>query len=230
VRNQLVRWNLARSQSGRDGLSARSTVTNKSGQTSVRLTFGPVAGARAVKASASKVSPAITVRCAGGLPRTAPLPRADFQEQPSSVLLPAPTAPEAAFGQPAPATSIRLDRLGIDVPLVEGDGVTVPDQAAAHYPGTAWPGQGSNTYLYGHAREGHFLELWGVRTGDRIEMDMADGSTASYSVTEIHPVVEWDALEYLQPTSSERLTLQTCLSYDDTAPRFIVIAEPLSGA
>lgn len=227
VRNQLVRWSLPRSQSGRDGLSAKSTATNKSGQARVRLSFGPVAGARTVRAKASKVSPAITVRCAGGLPRTAPLPPPDFQVQPSNVLLAAPTVPEATFGQPAPALSLRLDRLGIDVPLVEGDGVTVPDEAAAHYPGTAWPGQGSNTYLYGHAREGHFLELWGVRTGDLIEMDMADGSRLSYSVTEIHPVVAWDALEYLQPTSGEQLTLQTCLTYADTAPRFIVIAEPL---
>jgi LPXTG-site transpeptidase (sortase) family protein len=129
-----------------------------------------------------------------------------------------------------PATALRLDRLGIDLDLVEGDGVTVPEGAAAHYPGTAWPGEASNTYLYAHAREGHFLELWQVRSGDLVEMDMADGSVASYRVTEIHPVVEWDALEYLAPSSSERLTLQTCLTYDDTAPRFIVIAEPVSSA
>ncbi len=125
---------------------------------------------------------------------------------------------------------MRLDRLGIDLDLVEGDGYSVPDGAAAHYPGTAWPGEGSNTYLYAHAREGHFLELWGVRTGDLVQLDLADGGVADYRVTEIHPVVPWDALEYLAPTSGERLTLQTCLTYDDTAPRFIVIAEPVSGA
>jgi LPXTG-site transpeptidase (sortase) family protein len=229
VSNQLVRWSLSGAQSGSDGLSASSTVTNKQGQTGVSLTFGPVAGARTVTASASRVSPSVTVRCAGGLPRTATLPPVDFVEQPSSVLLAPPSVPEPGLGQPTPATDLRLDRLGIDVSLVEGDGVTVPDDAAAHYPGTAWPGEGSNTYLYGHAREGDFLELWGVRTGDVIELDMADGSTVGYTVTEIRPVVRWDALEYLAPTASERLTLQTCLSYDETSPRFIVIAEPLSG-
>jgi LPXTG-site transpeptidase (sortase) family protein len=228
VRNQLVKWSLGQTQSGRDRLSARSGLTNRSGTTSVRLSFGPVAGARSVKATASKASPSITVRCAGGLPATAPLPPPGFTEQPSGALLVPPTTPEASFGEASPATAIRLDRLGIDVPLVEGDGVTVPEGAAAHYPGTAWPGQGSNTYLYAHAREGRFLELWGVRTGDLIEMDMADGSVAGYRVTEIHPIVKWDALEYLDPTSTERLTLQTCLTYADTAPRFIVIAEPLS--
>jgi LPXTG-site transpeptidase (sortase) family protein len=229
VRNQLVRWSLGGAQSSADGLTAGSTVTNKSGTTRVKLVFGPVAGARKVVASASKVNPGITVRCAGGLPATAPIPPADYAAQSSGVLLAPPTNPEASFGQPAPATAVRLDRLGIDVALVEGDGVSVPDDAAAHYPGTAWPGEGSNTFIYGHAREGHFLELWGVRTGDLIEVDMADGTVADYQVTEIHPVVAWDALEYLHPTSTEQLTLQTCLTYDDTAPRFIVIAEPLLG-
>jgi sortase A len=127
-------------------------------------------------------------------------------------------------------TGVRLDRLGIGAPIVEGDGVTVPESAAAHYPGTAWPGDGSNTYLYGHARAGHFLELWQVRTGDLIELDLAGGGVASYRVRHIRPVVPWDALEYLHPTSTEQLTLQTCLTYDDTAPRFLVIAERVSSA
>ena len=230
VHNQLVRWSLAGAQSGGDGLSAGSTVTNRQGRTSVSLRFGPVAGARTIRVSATNVSPSVTVRCAGGLPRTAPVPPDGWVDEPSSVLLRPPTLLEHDPADPIPASSLRLDRLGIDIDLVEGDGVTVPEGAAAHYPGTAWPGQGSNTYVYGHAREGHFLELWQVRTGDLVEVDMADGSVADYRVTEIHPVVEWDALEYLAPSSTERLTLQTCLTYDDTAPRFIVIAEPVSTA
>jgi hypothetical protein len=34
----------------------------------------------------------------------------------------------------------------------------------------------------------------------------------------------------LQPTAGERLTLQTCLWYDLTSPRLVVIAEPVTGA
>jgi LPXTG-site transpeptidase (sortase) family protein len=230
VRNQIVRWSLPVAQSGGDGLSAGSTVTNRNGRTAVNLRFGSVAGARRVRAAASAVSPSITVRCAGGLPRTAPMPADGEELAPSYALLRPPVIAEPTLGQPVPATSLRLDRLGMDIDLVEGDGVTVPEGSAAHYPGSAWPGQGSNTYLYAHAREGLFLDLWQVRTGDRIEMDMADGSVADYKVTRIVPVVEWDALEYLHPTSAEQLTLQTCLTYDDTAPRFIVIAEPVSSA
>ena len=59
---------------------------------------------------------------------------------------------------------------------------------------------------------------------------MADGGTASYRVARIEPVVEWDAIEYLAPTDQEILTLQTCLTYADTAPRYVVIAERVPNA
>ena len=146
-------------------------------------------------------------------------------EAATDALLAQPATGSASGVGALPATRIRLDRLGIDLPLVEGDGITVPEGAAAHYPGTSWPGEGSNTYLYAHARENHFLELWSVRTGDLVEVDMADGAVAEYRVSRILPLVEWDALEMLAPTSEEILTLQTCLTYDETAPRFVVIAK-----
>ena len=64
-----------------------------------------------------------------------------------------------------------------------------------------------------------------MRTGDLVEMDMVDGTSADYRVTEIHPVVEWDALEYLAPTDTGSHPQHACLTYAETAPRFVVIAE-----
>jgi LPXTG-site transpeptidase (sortase) family protein len=229
VRNQVVRWSLTRRQSSRDGLSSSSTVTNRRGRTSVSLSFGPAAGARTVRASVTVTSPSITVRCAGGLPRTSPRPPDGFTDDPAAALLMPPLGPSQPTSDGALlATGIRVERLGIDLPIVEGDGVSVPERAAAHYPGTAWPGQGSNTYLYAHAREGQFLELWQVRTGDIVEMDLADGGVARYRVSRILPTVRWDELGMLAPTDEEILTLQTCLTYEVTAPRFVVIAERVS--
>ena len=63
--------------------------------------------------------------------------------------------------------------------------------------------------------------------GDRIEMQLADGSTATYVVSRIDPDVAWNDLSMLDPTSHELLRLQTCNSYQETAPRFIVEAAPL---
>jgi hypothetical protein len=46
-------------------------------------------------------------------------------------------------------------------------------------------------------------------------------------VTVVEPKVAWNALQYLAATPTEQLTLQTSTSYAATAPRYIVIAEPV---
>ena len=141
-------------------------------------------------------------------------------------------SPSAAGASNAPlaravvATRIVIARLGIDLPIVEGDGVDTPLYKVAHYPGTAWPGGGSNIYLYGHARAGMLLSLWNAKVGDHVVLDLANGSQRTYVLTEIMPKVPWDDMQLLAPTAHEQLTLQTCTSYEPTAPRFVVIAVP----
>ena len=150
----------------------------------------------------------------------------------------APTATQAAAAGSAPpsagatlaaeggivANRIRIGRLDIDLAIIEGDGIDAPIGKAAHYPGSAWPGGGSNIYIYGHARQGMFIPLWQARAGDTIELDLVDGTSRTYVVTEVLPEVPWDAVKYLDPTKTEQLTLQTSTSYHPTAPRFVVIA------
>jgi len=183
----------------------------------------------------------------GEPPTASPIPSALAMGAASPTATPgrptaAPTSPTAAPVRPAPSPSaaagagtriagtvavrIEVPRLGIDLPIVEGDGVSAPEAAAAHYPGTAWPGAGSNTYLYAHAREGLFLSLWEAVEGDRILLTLADGGTACFEVDRIDPALPWNDLSVLLPTDHERLTLQTSTSYTPTAPRFLVVALP----
>ena len=232
IKNQIVRWSLTETQSSGDGLNATSTITNDKGKTTVRLNFGPAAGRRTVQAAAGGSSPTIKVRCSGGLPKTSVralgLEAADGDVDLSySALLPPPA--NAVSSEP-PATSIRVDRLGIDIPVIQGDGFRVPDGFASHYPDTAWPGEAGNSFIYAHAREGQFLELWRAQIGDTVEVDQEDGGVAAYEVTAIHPLVAYDDFDLLEPTDTAVLTLQTCLTYEETAPRFVVIAERVSGA
>lgn len=126
------------------------------------------------------------------------------------------------------ATRIQVPRLGIDLPVVEGDGVDAPLHMAAHYPGTAWPGGGSNIYLYAHARQQMFQSLWNAQLGDLVYLDLVDGSERVYQVTKIEPDIAWNDLSVLDPTPTEQLTLQTCTGTQDTDPRFLVIATPVS--
>jgi LPXTG-site transpeptidase (sortase) family protein len=141
-----------------------------------------------------------------------------------------PTATPIATPSPGPteivARRILIPRLGIDLRIIEGDGVDAPMDKAAHYPGSAWPDGGSNIYIYAHAQTGMFLTLWDAKVGDEVVLELVDRTSRRYLVTEVKPRVRWNAMEYLDPTSTEQLTLQTSTSYTATAPRFIVIAEP----
>jgi LPXTG-site transpeptidase (sortase) family protein len=139
---------------------------------------------------------------------------------------PAQSSPSAGSEPGIVATRIKIDRLGIDLAIIEGDGIDAPIGKAAHYPGTAWPDGGSNIYIYGHARVGMFRTLWQARTGDTIELVLVDGTSRTYVVTQVLPEVSWDALQHLEPTPAEQLTLQTSTGVDPTDPRFIVIAVP----
>jgi len=156
---------------------------------------------------------------------------------PAATRAPTASAPDtgSASASPSPtpaaergirANRIQIARLGIDLAVVEGDGIDAPIGKAAHYPGSAWPGDGSNIYIYGHARVGMFITLWQARVGDTVELDLVDGTSRTYVVTKILPKVPYDAVTYLEPTPTEQLTLQTSTSYYPTAPRFVVIAVP----
>ncbi|HEY8637464.1 MAG TPA: sortase, partial [Candidatus Limnocylindrales bacterium] len=162
--------------------------------------------------------PLVTVAPTATLAATAPL-----VDVGSANPLPSPT-PTVEGG--IRANRIRIARLAIDLAIIEGDGIDAPIGKAAHYPGSAWPDGGSNIYIYGHARDGMFITLWQARAGDAIELDLVDGTSRQYVVTDILPKVPWDAVTYLEPTKTEQLTLQTSTSYYATAPRFVVIAVP----
>jgi LPXTG-site transpeptidase (sortase) family protein len=153
---------------------------------------------------------------------------------PTGTLPAVPTATSSDAPVTAPpgivARRIRIARLGINLQIVEGDGIEAPMGKAAHYPGTGWPDGGVNIYLYAHAQTGMFLTLWDAKVGDDVFLDLADGTTRHYVVTRVLPKVPWDALQYVAATAPERLTLQTSTSYTPTAPRFIVLAAPAPDA
>ncbi len=185
-----------------------------------------VAGVMAFGGRSSSVaeptgSPSGPASSAATLP---PLPGASATVPQTSSLPPIVTPSPSPVG--IVARRIQIPRLGIDLRIVEGDGLDAPMNKAAHYPGTGWPGGGTNIYLYAHAQTGMFLSLWQAKVGDQVVLDLVDGTTRTYVVTQVLPKVPYDALQYVAATPTEQLTLQTSTSYTPTAPRFIVIAVP----
>jgi len=131
-----------------------------------------------------------------------------------------------------PGYRIKIARLGIDLPIEEGDlqRDTVlqqtPENFAFHLPGSAIPGSGGNSYIYAHARRGMFLNLWSARDGDAVVVVTPDGVEVRYVVSEVHPRVDPTDVSWAAPTASERLTLQTSTGPNAGDPRFVVIALP----
>jgi LPXTG-site transpeptidase (sortase) family protein len=127
---------------------------------------------------------------------------------------------------------IQIPRLGIDLPIAEGDVARdidqqkTPEGFAFHLPGTSIPGLGSNTYLYAHARTGMFLALWNVRAGDQVLIATPDRGVLRYAISEVHERVAPNDVSGVQPTATERLTLQTSTGPNGSDPRFVAVALP----
>ena len=140
---------------------------------------------------------------------------------PIQVAMPAPT--------PAPAgLRVQVPELGIDLPIVEGDGYNAPLYQAAHYPGTAWPGAGGRTVLYAHARDGMFGPLFRGAVGQHIVITGPDGSARRYVIAQYFPSWPVTDLSWLRAGDHEQIVLVTCTTYNYNDPRIIAVGEPVS--
>ena len=123
---------------------------------------------------------------------------------------------------------LRISRVGIRVPVMEGTSKLVMNLGAGHIAGTASPGGAGNVALASH-RDGYFRHLKDVRLGDRIEVDSTHG-TDVYQVDKLQVVAPND-VSSLQPTANAVLTLVTCYPFFYLGPapqRYIVRASLLS--
>jgi LPXTG-site transpeptidase (sortase) family protein len=174
------------------------------------------------------VAVAATVVLAAGLvallqPKSPP-PPATEGSLPPLVVGPFQTSPPE-HGVPA-TVELVVPAAGIDIRVVEGNGITIPLHIALHYPGTAEPGGGSNAVFYAHDQVGMFLGLHRLHLGDQIRAVRVDGTEVRYRVSGIW-VVPFDDDAVLTATSFEEITLLTCTTYRRYDPRFIVIGTPV---
>ena len=165
----------------------------------------------------------VAAPAAPGLTASSPLPQ---------LLAEGPMTPLALGGPVPEGFRIRIPRLGIDLPIQEGDlkrdsdDQRTPEGYAFHLPGTALPGEHGNAFLYAHARRQMFLTLWDARPGDEVLVLAPDGAVLKYVVSEVLPSVAPTDVSATRPTSTERLTLQTSTGPSPADPRFIVVAVP----
>jgi sortase A len=116
-----------------------------------------------------------------------------------------------------PEAVLRVRRLGIEVPVLEGTSDAILNRGVGHIPGTALPGQPGNLAVTGH-RDGFFRPLKDVVTGDIIEVQRPGASqqvaaqTDRYVVTGTKIVFPSDT-SVLNHTDGPTLTLITCYPF-----------------
>lgn len=137
---------------------------------------------------------------------------------------------------------------GIIIPKIAANARIIPDVDAsnydlymkalsigvAHAQGTKFPGEGGNVYLFAHSTDNFwnvgrynaiFYLLKELGVGDEIDV-FYQGHRFIYQVSK-REIVEPDNVKYLvEPTISERVTMQTCWPPGTTLKRLVVIAKP----
>ena len=123
-----------------------------------------------------------------------------------------------------PVALLRIPKIRLEVPVLEGTDDLTMDRAVGLIVGTARPGEDGNIGISGH-RDGFFRGLKDIREGDGIELVTATG-TDTYTIDHIVIVKPAD-VSVLAPRPRPSITLVTCYPfyYVGSAPqRYIVQA------
>lgn len=124
----------------------------------------------------------------------------------------------------APLAVMRIDKIGIQVPVYEGTDEFTLNRGVGRIAGTAAVGGAGNLGIAGH-RDSFFRGLKDVAIGDGIDLLTVSGNEA-YTVSSIE-IVDPGDVWVLNPTEEKTLTLVTCYPfyYVGHAPkRYIVKA------
>ena len=138
------------------------------------------------------------------------------------------TAFQPAVSASSEAPVVRIERLGIAMPIVEGSGEEALWKGAWRSPWGSSPDLGGNTVLFGHRwlhlppNPNTLFRLDEAAAGDTIEVDW-QGKTYTYVISDMR-VVEPSELSVLEQTNEPTLTLITCTPKFTTKQRLVVHA------
>jgi sortase A len=132
-----------------------------------------------------------------------------------------------------PEAILRIPKVGLEVPVLEGTSDLILNRGVGHIPGTALPGEQGNLAITGH-RDGFFRALKDLGPGDIIDVQRGQSGpqTDRYVVRNIK-IVSPSNTSVLSSTSGSTLTLVTCYPFYfvGAAPqRYIVQAALISPA
>ncbi len=109
-----------------------------------------------------------------------------------------------------PLALLRISKLQLDAPVLEGTDDLTLNRGVGHIVGTALPGEEGNIGIAGH-RDSFFRVLKNIKEGDTIEL-VTSSHTERYTVDHI-VLVRPDDVSVLRPRSISSLTLVTCYPF-----------------
>ena len=123
---------------------------------------------------------------------------------------------------PPPLAVLRIPRLGLEVPVLEGTEEWTLDRAVGHIEGTPRPGGEGNVGLAGH-RDGYFRVLKDIAPGDVLELALP-AEVQRFHVARLSIVAPVDT-SVLGPSRGGQLTLVTCYPFYfvGSAPRRFIV-------
>lgn len=126
---------------------------------------------------------------------------------------------------PEQALGIRIEAIGVNAPIVQGDGWEELKRGVGQHIGGANPGQAGNLVLTGHndIYGEVFKDLDQLEEGDEIVIYSANNSY-TYVVTEAQIVAPTD-VDVMNPTPEATVTLISCYPYRVDNQRIAVFAE-----
>jgi sortase A len=123
-----------------------------------------------------------------------------------------------------PLAVLRIPRINLEVPVLEGTSEATLNTAVGHVEATALPGFDGNSGIAGHC-DGFFQGLKNVASGDAIELETVQG-IEQYRIQRTW-IVAPDDVSVLDRTPNRSLTLMTCFPFDgagSASQRYIVRA------
>jgi sortase A len=136
----------------------------------------------------------------------------------------------AAASSGKPIAVLRIPKIHLEVPVLEGTDDRTLNRGAGRIAGTARPGDPGNIGIAAH-RDGFFRGLKDVHVGDTIELATLKGNH-SYAVDRIQ-IVTPDNVKVLAPRTTPSLTLVTCYPFyfiGEAPQRYIVSASQVPDA
>jgi len=125
-----------------------------------------------------------------------------------------------------PLAVLRIPRIRLEVPIIEGTDDDSLNRAVGHIAGTSEPGTDGNSGIAGH-RDGFFRGLKDIAPGDAITLETI-GRTQTYRVERTW-IVDPGDVSVLDPTPARSLTLVTCYPFYfvGSAPRRFIVRAAL---